>query len=411
MPLRWQVSYVAVWVGWDEPPSLAFTSTGAPGIACYASGSSQLNFYEVNANGFWVANPVDSQVNNSGDVSCSLAFHFNRPSIAYCVSDGFPAQPDLLRYAHRDGLLAFNVTDVGPARWSGSSLAFANGHASIAYYNANPGGTGYRQAGSNTSVWTGSNVDPKGTGGDISLAFTPTGHPAIAYMGQTDDRTNGLIKYAVFDGSHWTIEAVTPGDNSPSLGFDASGSPIIIYGVNYPSTAVMCARRGSSAWQISKVVDWGYSPSLAFTPAGDPAIAYVDLVYDAAVKYAVYKNGWKHYVVDQPVKQQGAYQGWYYWYYPSLAFNPVTGEPAIAYFQYGGACIKYAVGRFVPRGFGDIVTDIVTAMARMVARWTRPRPPVPLPPQRERFRLAASADGGDGPQTAAQSASAGIKRQ
>src|SRR5690349_12306347 len=162
MPLRWQVSYVAVWVGWDEPPSLAFTSTGAPGIACYASGSSQLNFYEVNANGFWVANPVDSQVNNSGDVSCSLAFHFNRPSIAYCVSDGFPAQPDLLRYAHRDGLLAFNVTDVGPARWSGSSLAFANGHASIAYYNANPGGTGYRQAGSNTSVWTGSNVDPKG---------------------------------------------------------------------------------------------------------------------------------------------------------------------------------------------------------------------------------------------------------
>jgi hypothetical protein len=57
MPLRWQVSYVAVWVGWDEPPSLAFTSTGAPGIACYASDSSQLNFYEVNANGFWVASP------------------------------------------------------------------------------------------------------------------------------------------------------------------------------------------------------------------------------------------------------------------------------------------------------------------------------------------------------------------
>jgi|KBSMisStaDraftv2_1062788.scaffolds.fasta_scaffold189798_1 hypothetical protein len=409
MPLRWQVSYVAVWVGWDEPPSLAFTSTGAPGIACYASDSSQLNFYEVNANGFWVANPVDAQVNNSSSVSCSLAFHFNRPSIAYCVYDGFPAQPDLLRYAHRDGLLAFNVTDVGPAQRSGSSLAFApNGLPSIAFYNANPGGTGYRQAG--PSAWTGSAVDPKGTGGNISLAFTPTGHPAIAYMGGTDDGQTRLIKYAVFDGLHWRAETVAEGDNSPSLGFDPSGSPTIVYGVQNPM-AVMCARRGSSAWQISKVVDWGDSPSLAFTPAGDPAIAYVDLVYDAAVKYAVYRNGWKHYLVDQPSKQQAAFRGWYYWYYPSLAFNPVTGEPAIAYFQYGGACIKYAVGRFVPRGFGDIVTDIVTAMARMVARWTRPRPPVPLPPERERFRLAASADGGDGPRTAAQSASDGIKQQ
>ena len=204
----------------------------------------------------------------------------------------------------------------------------------------------------------------------------------------------GLIKYAVFDGGQWTVETVAKGDDSPSLGFDSSGYPIIIYGVRSPM-AVMCARRGPSAWHITKVVDWGYSPSLAFTPAGDPAIAYVDLVYDTAVKYAVYKNGWKHYLVDQPVKQQAAAQGWYYWYYPSLAFNPVTGEPAIAYFQYDTACIKYAVGRIVPRDFGDIVTDIVTALARMVARWRRPWPHTPLPLERERFRCPASADGGE----------------
>jgi hypothetical protein len=117
-------------------------------------------------------------------------------------------------------------------------------------------------------------------------------------------------------------------------------------------------------------------------------------------KYAVYKNGWKHYLVDQPVKQQAAAQGWYYWYYPSLAFNPVTGEPAIAYFQYDTACIKYAVGRSFPRSLGDIVIDIVAALPRMVARWKRPRPPVPPPPERERFRPAA-AGGNDEPQTGA----------
>jgi hypothetical protein len=401
MPIRWQVNYVAVWVGWDEPPSLAFTSSGAPGIACYAGGGNQLNFYELNTSGYWVANPVDADVNNSGDVSCSLAFHFNRPAIAYCVYDGFPAQPDVLKYAHRGSSLAFSVTQVGPARWSGSSLAFApNGRPSIAYYNANPGGTEFRQAGSNLSVWTGSTIDPKGGGWDISLAFTPAGQPAIAYMAHTDDH-KPLIKYAVFDGSHWASETVAEGDNnSPSLGFDTSGLPIIIYGVRNPM-AVMCARRGLSAWQITKVVDWGYSPSLAFTPAGDPAIAYVDLVYHAAVKYAVYRNGWSHYLVDQPVKQQAAYQGWYYWYYPSLAFNPVTGEPAIAYFQYDTACIKYAVGRTFRRGFGDIINDIVTALPRIVAQWTRPRPPTPLPPERERFRSAASANGGEGRRTGA----------
>jgi hypothetical protein len=202
-----------------------------------------------------------------------------------------------------------------------------------------------------------------------------------------------LIKYAVFDGSRWVVETVAQGDNCPSLGFDSSGSPIIIYGVRSPM-AIMCARRGPSAWHITKVVDWGYSPSLAFTPAGDPAIAYVDLVYDAAIKYAVYKNGWTHYLVDQPVKQQAAAQDWYYWYHPSLAFNPVTGEPAIAYFQYDTACIKYAVGRIVPRGFGDIFTNLVSAVMRVVARWRRLRHVPPIR-EREQFRHLAATDSGD----------------
>jgi hypothetical protein len=399
MPFRWQHNHVAVWIGWDEPPSLAFKSSGAPAVACYASGTTQLNFYEINANGHWVANPVDTQVNKSGDVSCSLAFHHDRPAISYCVYGGPAAGSDELRYAHRNNTLAWTVGLVSPARWAGSSLAFApNGHAFIAFYNAAAGGIGYRQAGSNPSVWTGSTPDPKGSGWDVSLAFTPAGHPAIAYKSHTDDthQQTGVIKYAVFDGGQWITETVAEGDDSPSLGFDYSGYPIIIYGVRYPM-AVMCARRGPSGWKITKVVNGGYSPSLAFTPAGDPAIAYVDLVYDAAVKYAIYRNGWKHYLVDQPVKQQAAAQGWYYWYYPSLAFNPVTGDPAIAYFQYDTACIKYAVGRIVPGGFGDIITDIVTTLARMIARWRRPRHPTPPPLERERFRRPASTNIGNAP--------------
>ena len=242
--------------------------------------AAQLNFYEVNANGYWVANAVDAQVNNSGDVSCSLAFHFNRPAIAYRVYDGFPAQPDVLRYAHRGGSLAFSVTQVGPARGSGSSLAFApNGHPSIAFYKANPGGTGYLQAGSNLSVWTGSTVDPKGSGVNISLAFTqpvtrplPTRSCTTGTLGSS----NTPCSTARIGPSKRWPRATT----SPSLGFDSSGPRSSFMGGYFSDPqppAVMCARRGPSAWQISKVVDWADSPSLAFTPAGDPAIAYVDL--------------------------------------------------------------------------------------------------------------------------------------
>jgi hypothetical protein len=135
----WQVSYVGVWVGWDEPPSLAFKSSGAPAIACYASGSSHLHLYEMNAkNGYWVPHLVDAQLNHSGDVSCSLAFHFDRPSISYCVFGG-SAAPGELRYAHRGSTLAWTTGLVCPAQWSGSSLAFApNRHPSIAFYNADP---------------------------------------------------------------------------------------------------------------------------------------------------------------------------------------------------------------------------------------------------------------------------------
>jgi hypothetical protein len=397
MPLRWQVSTVAVQVGCDEPPSLAFTSSGAPAIACYAAGTSQLNDYEVGASSTWVANPVDARLNNSGDVGCTLAFHHDRPGIAYTVNGATSGGPGELRYAHRhDSSLAFDVTHVGPALWAGSALAFnPAGHPAIVFSGAGRETVRYTVAASNVSVWTVSTVDPDGIGWDVSLAFAPDGRPAVAY---THVDQTWLIKYAVLNGARWTVETVGEGDGSVSLGFDSSGSPIIIYHVLQPM-AVMCARRSPSAWQVTKVVDWGYSPSLAFTPTGDPAIAYVDLFYDAAVKYAVCRNGWTHHLVDQPVKQQAAHRGWYYWYSPSLAFNPVTGEPAIAYFQYDTACIKYAVGRVGARGLGEIITDFVTTLARMSTRWTRPRPPRPLPPDRERFQRTASAPSGDQPAT------------
>ena len=110
-----------------------------------------------------------------------------------------------------------------------------------------------------------------------SLAFSPSGQPAIGYY----DQTNGDLKYASFNGANWNVTTV---DTAGVTGWYCSlafigGQPAISY---YDSTTgdLRYAAFDGSAWQPATVVsagNVGQYTSLKARPNGLPAISYFDV--------------------------------------------------------------------------------------------------------------------------------------
>ncbi len=80
-------------------------------------------------------------------------------------------------------------------------------------------------------AWNLQIVDPEpNRGGDTSLAFDPSGQPAVSYY----DEVNSALKYASFDGTKWTTTTVdgagtTDVGRHSSLAFSPTGQPMIYY--------------------------------------------------------------------------------------------------------------------------------------------------------------------------------------
>lgn len=178
-------------------------------------------------------------------------------------------------------------------------------------------------AASNVSLpWTYESVYIDLPLGNMSLAFAPSGQPAIAYC----DEDTGFIKYALKSPSGWTVTTVDlyGGSNAhPSLAFSPAGLPMIAYHRSGDDTGLSAARFNGSSWTIDNVDggDTGYHPVLVFSPTGFAAIAYDD-IEDGGIGYAHAAAGegsWDSSTLPAP----GANQ-------PSLAFDP-NREPSIAY--------------------------------------------------------------------------------
>lgn len=160
-----------------------------------------------------------------------------------------------------------------------------------------------------------------------SLAFDPSGNPAISYNVSLSSLSHAL-KLARWNGSSWDIETVDAGYNG-SLAFDSSGNPAIAYR-SYLANVLKYARWNGSSWDI-QTVDIGQMQyiSLAFDPSGNPGIAYSDWSTNE-LKYA----HWNSSSWDIQTVREGDYVN----NYASLAFD-VEGNPAIAS---GGSSIQYA---------------------------------------------------------------------
>lgn len=174
--------------------------------------------------------------------------------------------------------------------------------------------------------WTIQTVDTTaGAGAYCSLAYDPSGNPAISYSAPNSGGSTGLLKFARWNGATWTLQTVSTSNyTGNSLAFDSSGMPAIAFSSTAKSGSLRYARWNGSSWSNELVQDKAVSEhcSLVFDTMGQPSIAY--RVLSGNTKKLTFArrvgSSWKKEVVDSGDVTA----------YHSLSYDS-SGNPAIAY--------------------------------------------------------------------------------
>jgi hypothetical protein len=179
------------------------------------------------------------------------------------------------------------------------------------------------------------------TGSYPSLAYDRYERPAISYH---DRRTDGDLKYAHLSGSAWLLETVditgNMGDHT-SLAFDLLGQPAIAYHDNTNTSLKYVQDTDGDFSLIDETpvtvvnqFDEGHWASLVFDPWNRPMITHWDFT-NSDLRFSVQEPGigWVTATVDSTLTT-----GWY----PSIAIDPDTGFPSIAYYDTANTALRYA---------------------------------------------------------------------
>ena len=143
------------------------------------------------------------------------------------------------------------------------------------------------------SVWAAETIVSSGAGGGSSLAFDPvTCEPYVAYIG------SGGVNLAWYDASGWHTEPIDSGFgsfSSPSLSFDPADDSVCV-GYAHTFNGIYFARRiGAGNWNVSQVesMSFPHFPIVRYNPiSGQPGLAY-ETSMGAPVKYAAFNgSGW-----------------------------------------------------------------------------------------------------------------------
>jgi hypothetical protein len=348
MPLNpllmiWQVTALEV-AGYSTWPSLAFSPSGQLAVAYHSSMNTALRYAVRDTGGNWAISTVDAA---NGDSAPSLKFRFDRPAISYkhvSYPGGDtqnPARQVRLALLRGSPPNPWSIDNVATG-WFESSLAISPSRTfSVAYFESDSANRKLTHARSQSgSTWVSETADDDDRSGSFnSIAFTPSGQPAIAYF----DSKNKLIKFAEFNGSQWIRSTIAEGSGWISLAFSPAGEPAVSYTFEpaFGQPFVMFQIFRGGVWN-PQIIAPGDSSSLAFSPAGEPAISYRHRPTEA-IKYAVYRNRrWSHYEVERTGKSRnGVFVGPFT--LTSLGFSP-SGQPAIAYYDRPNGTIRVAVG-------------------------------------------------------------------
>ncbi len=219
---------------------------------------------------------------------------------------------------------------------SDRTLAYDHhGNPGITYVDATDGSLDYARRVPGVG-WVAAEIDP--TGGSPSLAFDRYERPAISYD------TGSGVQFSHFDGNAWqTHTADATGGGGQTLAFDILGRAAIAYTSGSPDFNLKYVRDTDGDFSFSDetpvtadtLLASGFFQSLAFDPLNRPMVAHTDAVLDE-LRFSVEEPGigWITTVVDSnPLAPIGPFS--------SLAIDPDTGFPAIAY-DGGTVGLRYA---------------------------------------------------------------------
>ncbi len=272
-----------------------------------------------------VAVDLSSTSNHAGADRILAYDHHGNAGIAF-----FDAVRLQLRFARKvPGVgWAHGIVDAGPRVGAGPSLAFDRHELpAISYYD--DGGDNLKFAYFNGATWDLETVASTGNVGiQSSLAFDVLGHAAIAYR----DFTNGTLKYvydaggdrSLADEIPITVPGATGDGIKPSLAFDPLNRPMVAH-VNETTQELRFSVAEPGIGWITTTVDRvgaiTTQPSIAIDPdTGFPAIAYEVANPNATLHYAQWDG--ENWNIDEIISAG---------LFPSLAFDPADGNPAIAY--------------------------------------------------------------------------------
>lgn len=178
-------------------------------------------------------------------------------------------------------------------------------------------------------TWTpASNVDNRKVGGEMSIAIDPLGRPSVAYY----DRVNGDLWFAQLRSGSWNRTRLDSAGNVgdfPSLIFAQGGRAFVSYYDRTNGDLKLAWQSPAGSWSnmaIETGSDVGAYSSIAAAPDGLLRIAYSD-VLGLRLKYASQNpNGkWAIRSIDKNATAGVRFT--------SLAVNPETSQPYIAYYD------------------------------------------------------------------------------